>query len=97
MANRRLAKQDMESALLARGWRCRERVKFDMESAKGDQRRARKCPRFTYRRDQWRILTESEDQPFWTLQKTNASDVIWFVDFPMDVPLSAIFTFLEAC
>ena len=96
MAKRRVAKQDMEQELLARGWRCKERVKFDAENAKGDQRKAVKLPRFTYKRDQWRVLTECNEQPFWTVQKTSASDVIWFVDFPLTVPLSAIFAFMEA-
>ena len=81
----------MEVELLKRGYRCSERTKFD-----SDETKWKKPPRFTYSNGAFRVLTESQDQPWWTVQKMSGSHVVWFVDFPLNVDIGAVFAFIES-
>ena len=93
----RSAKHLMESELIKRGYLCGKRKKFDEECDKdGSETKRKNPPRFTYCKGSFRVLTESQDRPFWTVQKTSGGNVVWFVDFPLDVEVDAVFAFVES-
>jgi hypothetical protein len=87
----------METELINRGYRCKDRKKFDEDCERDSKGVKWKNPiRFTYVRGEFRVLTESSDRPFWTVQKMSSGHVMWFVDFPLDVNIDAIFAFIDA-
>jgi hypothetical protein len=86
----------LESALRDRGFKSRDRKRFDDENAKPSRKHQRDNPkRFTYKRGSWRVLTDSQDCPWWTVQRVAGDEVQWFVDFPVGVNLEAMMLFIE--
>ena len=51
-------------------------------------------PRFKYRLGTIQVLTDNKEFPFWTVQKMAGSRVEWFVDFPPEVGMDNMFTFI---
>lgn len=94
-----LVKQAMETELVERGYVCKERAKFEADCKKyKNEEKIRNPPRFIYAKGSVRVLTESRDCPFWTVQKMSGSTVVWHVDFPFDVGVESVFAFLSvAC
>lgn len=91
------ARYAMESELIAYGYHCDDRKKFDEECEKdGSETKWKSPPRFTYSKGVFRVLTECQDRPFWTVQKTSGTHVLWFVDFPLDVGVEAVFAFIAS-
>ena len=87
----------MEIELNDRGYVCEERAKFDTECKKdSSETKWANPPRFTYQNGSFRVLTESRDRPYWTVHKMVGSHLMWFVDFPTDVNVHAVFSFIAA-
>jgi hypothetical protein len=87
----------MENALIEKGFFCKERKKFNDDCLKyKNQEKLKNPPRFVYVSGTFRVLTESRDCPFWTVQKMSGTTVLWFVDFPFGVGHEAVFVFLNA-
>ena len=53
-------------------------------------------PRYTFERGNIRVLTESREQPYRTVQEYRSGTTAWYVDFPMQIPDKAILAFLTA-
>lgn len=94
---RAYALRDMEEQLEARGFTSRERSHFDNIRADSSSFSGR-VPRFTYISEckNWRVITQSEDQPYWTVQKIVGSSVMWFADFTIEVTAAGVFAFMDA-
>jgi hypothetical protein len=94
--NVELIKQAMETELIARGYVCKERAKFENDCIKyKNVEKLKNPPRFGYIKGSLRVLTESRDNPWWTVQKLSGSSVEWHVDFPFDVGVEAVFAFID--
>lgn len=92
-----LVKKAMETELELRGFVCKERVKFEADCRRSkNYKKLKNPPRFVYLSGTFRVLSESLDCPFWTVQKMSGSTVLWFVDFPFSVGAEAIFAFINA-
>ena len=86
---------EFELQLIERGFTCGDRSKFDKECEKDTKNvKWKSPPRFTYERGSIRVLTDSSDRPYRTVQRIARRNVIWYVDFPLEVNLEAIFTFI---
>lgn len=88
-------KDALEVELLDRGWISPDRVKFDKDcirDSKGIKKRDQ--PRFVYRRGNFRAITPIGERPWWTIQKVIDGNVVWYVDFPTTVNISAIMAFI---
>lgn len=80
----RISHGKLESELNKRGYRC------DCPEGLDSSRR------IVYEKRNMRVLTASQDRPFWTVQKLTGERVSWFVDFPCDVDIVAVFAFIDA-
>lgn len=95
--NLELVKQEMETELTVREYVCKEREKYQKERLKDRNEEKVKNPiRFTYSKGLFRILTESQECPWWTVQRMSGASVAWFVDFPFDVGVKTVFAFVDS-
>jgi hypothetical protein len=76
----------IEQELQTRGWRC-------IDKKPG----GRKVVRLRHRSPdgKWQILIDTEEHPWWTVQRVGASGhVRWYVDFPQEAGIEAVFSFV---
>ena len=84
----------MEQRLVSEGYSCPERVTFDEKCIRRKDA-IKLLSRFTYEKGRFRVLTETDAIPWWTVQNVRDGLVWWFVDFPLDVSLDAVFAFIQ--
>lgn len=85
----------LERGLVDAGFRCVERDRWLKATERSPELRT-DPPRFHYRRgdSDFRVLTPSCERPWWTIQRWRGSNCHWFVDIPLDVPVSNVLGFL---
>lgn len=85
----------LESALRQARFTSRDRQRFDRHCKilKADRHIV---PRFAYNRGCVRVLTDSSDYPWWTVQQVTGNTVHWFVDFPTETPIDALVAFADS-
>ena len=93
-----IKKSALETMLLDNGFECPERDKFDKRAEATATDRVHKIvlPRFKYKGVGWNVLTESEETPFWTIQKVINKRVVWFIDIPQEVGMANVFLAMGA-
>lgn len=89
-------KHEMEARLAELGYWSDDRKRFDRECERDTSESKRKNPpRLTYYKGSFRVLTESHDRPYWTVQKKMGAHILWYVDFPLDVGVETVLKFIE--
>ena len=87
----------LEQRLDREGWKCKERERFDKRIASGSHNPndIKESTRFCYEKGGWKILIDTNETPWWTVQKVVDKHVEYFVDFPQQIGIDTLFKFME--